>query len=142
MKRLTDSSTRKTLEANSNAIASKIKEEIKLQGEFRAAWGRARWPLLVQARGWGDIMPTKGEFFRQPQVSTSLDFQIYAATWYDKRELGYYDYVSGGRGGGGAIEGGGLAVGGGMCGGRSDGGNCSTTTPRMNYSTPGCGGSG
>jgi hypothetical protein len=48
MKRLTDSSTRKTLEVNSNSIASKVKEEIRLQDEFRAAWGRARWPLLVR----------------------------------------------------------------------------------------------
>jgi hypothetical protein len=88
------------------------------------------------------MMPTKGEFFRQPQVSTSLAFPIYAATWYDKRELGYYDYVSGGRGGGGAIEGGGLAVGGGMCGGKFDGGNCSTKAPSVNHYTPGCGGGG
>lgn len=54
-------------------------------------------------RGWGDIVPTKEKFLRQPQGSTSLDFPIYSATWYDKRTLGYYDYVSGGRCGCGVI---------------------------------------
>ncbi|KAF4634273.1 hypothetical protein G7Y89_g3830 [Cudoniella acicularis] len=113
MKRLTDPSTRKTLEANRNTVISQIQQDIKVQDGFRCAWGRGRWPLLVQARGWGYITPTKGEFYREPQASTSLDFPIYAATWYDQNELGYYDYVSGGRGGGSAIEGGGLPVGGG-----------------------------
>jgi hypothetical protein len=96
----------------------------------------------VQARGWGQLMPTNGAFRREPQGSKSLDFPIYAATWYDKKELGYYDYVSGGRGRGGAIEGGGLPLGGGMCGGRFDGGNCSSVTPTTNYNNPGCAGGG
>ncbi|KAN0101525.1 hypothetical protein V8E51_012035 [Hyaloscypha variabilis] len=142
LKRFADSSKRNTYEANRKAVAARIKDEIRLQDEFRAAWGRKRWPLLVQARGWGDMVPTKGQFRREPQGSTSLDFPIYAATWYDRKELGYYDYVSGGRGGAGAIDGGGLAVGGGMCGGRFDGGNCSTVVPRSNYNTPGCAGGG
>lgn len=142
MKRLTDSSNRKTLEANRGAVARSIKEQIRLQDEFRAAWGRNRWTLLVQARGWGYTKPTMGHVRREPQGSTSLDFPIYAATWYDKKELGYYDYVSGGRGGGGTIEGGGLPLGGGMCGGRFDGGNCSAVVPMSSYSNPGCSGGG
>jgi hypothetical protein len=141
MKRLTNSSNRKSLEDNFQALTSKINEEIRLQNEFRSAWGQAEMAIVVQARGWGDMVPTKGQFPRQPQGSTSLGFALYAATWYDKKKLGYYDYVSGGRGGD-AIEGGGLAMGGGMCGGRFDGGNCSTSSPKPNYSAPGCGGSG
>jgi hypothetical protein len=112
------------LEASQLGMASMIKYDIKTHEEDRQSWGRQRWPLLVAARGWGDPRVTAGKSVRPPQRTTSLDFPIFAATWYDNKELGYYNYISGGLGGGGGIEGGGLRVGGGMCAGRFDGGNC------------------
>jgi len=63
---------------------------------------------------------------------------MYAATWYDLKPLGFYDYVSGGDGSG-VIKGGGASLGGGMCGGKFDGGNCVALPPSNNnfYDTSG-----
>jgi hypothetical protein len=97
-----------------NSVVAHISRRIRSHAEARQSWGRERWPLLVAARGWGDPTVTHGKFVRPPQGTAKLNFPIYAATWYDEKQLGYYDYVTGGKGGGGAIEGGGVRVGGGM----------------------------
>jgi Glycine-rich domain-containing protein-like len=112
------------LEGNQRGLAGIIQRDLKYQEEERQAWGRQRWPFLVAARGWGDPRVTEGKWVRPAQGTTSLDFPIYAATSYDNKELGYYNYISGGREGGGGIEGGGIRLGGAMCAGKFDGGNC------------------
>jgi hypothetical protein len=63
---------------------------------------------------------TAGQFTRQLQGTGEVNFPMYAATRYDQKPLGYYDYVFGGKGGG--IYGGGARVGGSMCAGKFDGG--------------------
>lgn len=117
-----------------------IMEEMRYQTEERQAWGRQRWPLLVAARWWGDPRVTAGQWVRPPQGTASLDFPIYAATWYDNKELGYYNYITGGRDGGARIEGGGIRVGGAMCAGRFDGGNCVAAVIREPSNNSGGGG--
>ncbi|CAK7201594.1 hypothetical protein SEUCBS139899_004302 [Sporothrix eucalyptigena] len=114
------------LEANRERAAVRaqnIQREARLAREM---WGRERWPLLVKARGWGDPKVTAGEWVRPSQGSNSLSFPIYAATWYDDKQLGYHSYIRGGRSATGAltVESGGLVAGGGQCGGHFDGGNC------------------
>ncbi|KAF8848217.1 hypothetical protein BDZ45DRAFT_810936 [Acephala macrosclerotiorum] len=96
--------------------AIRIKDRLRTRREFKEMWGRARWPLLCAARGWGDPNVTEGKWRHLAQGSNKLDFMIYAATWYANKELGYYDYANG------KVAGGGLAVGGGMCAGNFDGG--------------------
>ena len=133
---------RSSLQTNQAASAKRIQEKISEHQIERQAWGRERWPLLVAARGWGDPRVTEGKWVRPPQGTASLDFPIYPATWYDNKELGYYDYVFGGREGGGGIEGGGVRVGGAMCAGRFDGGNCVAVVKVHSYSPAGCSGGG
>ena len=91
--------------------------------------------------GMCDMMPTKDSFVGGHKPATAWTFR-YTVYWYDKKELGCYDYVSGGRGGGGAIEGGGLPLGTEMCGGSYDGGHCSMATANVSYSNVGCAGGG
>ena len=57
---------------------------------------------------------------RPLQGMTELPFPVFAATWYEEKAFGYYNYF--GRG----VEGGGMSVWGGMCGVKFDGENCST----------------
>jgi hypothetical protein len=107
-------------------VATKIRysEEIRTSSyphELVQVWGRQRWPLLCAARGWGDATVTHGQFKRPPAGSTELPFPVYAATWYENRDLDYYNYLNA-RG----VEGGGMRVGGGMRGARFDGGNCAS----------------
>jgi hypothetical protein len=110
---------------------------IGAQRLLRNKWGRERWPLLCHARGWGDDRVTEGKFKRPPQGTMELPFLVFAATWYEDKSLGYYNYFTG-RG----VEGGGMRVGGGMCGAIFDGGNC-TPTPVVNNSSAGmCSGGG
>jgi hypothetical protein len=104
-----------------------------ISDEREAGMWRQRWPLLVAAKGWG-------EWVRPPQGTASLDFPVYAATWYDDKALGYYNYITGGRDGGAGMEGGGIRVGGAMCAGRFDGGNCVAAVIRESSNNNGGGG--
>jgi hypothetical protein len=126
--------SRSKLVAMQESMAKSIQYEIRHHDVKKEDWGRKRWLLLVAARGWGDPTVTEGKFERPPQGTTSLQFPIFAATWYDNKELGYYNYVSGWRGDGGGVEGGGVRVGGGMCAGRFDGGNCVAYIPEQSVS--------
>jgi hypothetical protein len=94
-------------------------ELISEERVLRDKWGRQRWPLLCHARGWGDNRVTEGKFKRPPQGTMELPFPVFAATWYENKSLGYYNYFTG-KG----VEGGGMRVGGGMCGAIFNGGNC------------------
>jgi len=70
-----------------------------------------------------------------------VGFPVYKAARYDTKQLGYYDYVTGGSRRDGKIEGGGENMGAGLCGGLFDRGNCvaAIVYPSNN---PGCGGGG
>ena len=114
-------------------LTSAIEQDMYWYPAQREAWGRERWPLLVAARGWGDPRVTAGAWVRPPQGTASLDFPIFAATWYDNKDLGYYNYITGGPDGGGGITGGGVRLGGAMCAGRFDGGNCVAARARYTY---------
>jgi hypothetical protein len=135
-----DMGSRGKLLSNQKSQAASINLRIQRHREDREGWGRRRWPLLVAARGWGDLRVTEGQWVRPFQGSTSLDFPIYAATWYDRRDLGYYNYITGGKNHNGGIDGGGLRVGGGMCAGRFDGGNCVAVVYRDSDNNAGGGG--
>jgi hypothetical protein len=136
---------RSSTKANRASTEKRVETLQRWAREKREEWGRERWPLLVRARGWGDPAVTAGRWKRPPQGTNELNFPIYAATWYDNKQLGYYDYVRGGRAGPGAVEGGGLPLGGGQCGGRFDGGNCVAPVihkPTVYFGGPSCGGGG
>jgi hypothetical protein len=122
-----DDKLRQQLQSSANHAARSVREMHKHHQECREGWGRQRWPLLVAVRGWGDPTVPKGAYRRAPQGTREVNFPIYAATWYDQKPLGYYDYVFGGKGG--VIYGGGARVGGGMCAGKFDGGNCVAPPP-------------
>jgi hypothetical protein len=134
------------LRSESDADANLVQQMQQTHQTFREGWGRLRWPLLVAARGWGDPSTPDGQYTRPPQGTLEVDFPMYAATWYDAKPLGYYDYVFGD--GGGVIRGGGARVGGGMCAGKLDGGNCAVPPPPppppppVQYTPSGCGGCG
>jgi len=112
---------------NRNIIITQIRIAQSWQGG-RPATGRKRWPLLVAARGWGDPRPTLGAYNRPSQGTQTVNFPMYAATWYDRKPIGFYDYLSGGDGVG-FFSGGGAGLGGGMCAGKFDGGNCVAPPP-------------
>lgn len=137
-----DRSQHATLLANRSGQEAVFRQIVRNSDELRAIWGRQRWPLLVAARGFGDPSVTAGAYVRPSQGSPELAFPIYPATWYDDKQMGYYDYVKGGKTGSGAIEGGGVRVGGAMCGGKFDGGNCAATLTVPRSTSAGCGGGG
>jgi Glycine-rich domain-containing protein-like len=138
---ISDSGPRNKLSVDLNSSKARVTSTIQFHDEMRQAWGRNRWPLLCAARGFGDATVTEGKFRRPPQGTATLDFPVYAATWYDNKQLGYYDYVTGGRRRDGKIDGGGIRMGAAMCGGRFDGGNCVARIIRPN-NNPGCSGGG
>jgi hypothetical protein len=128
------------LRRESDADAKLVQRMQGAHKKSREDWGRLRWPLLVAARGWGDPSTPDGRYTRPPQGTLEVDFPMYAATWYDAKPLGYYDYVFGDRGG--VIYGGGARVGGGMCAGKLDGGNCAVPPPPPTFSPSACSGGG
>lgn len=135
-----DHKPRQTLQSARDHAARSVRDLHKHHDECRQGWGRQRWPLLVAARGWGSHDVTLGQINRPPQGTETVEFPLYAATWYDKKPLGYYDYVFGGKGG--VIYGGGARVGGGMCAGKFDGGNCVAPPPPRYSDNSNSGGGG
>jgi hypothetical protein len=123
----TDMNQESRLISKRTQVFSQKDKLISEERELRKKWGRERWPLLCHARGWGDDRVTEGKFKRPPQGTMELPFPVFAATWYENKSLGYYNYITG-RG----VEGGGMRVGGGMCGAKFDGGNCSPK-PHVRY---------
>jgi hypothetical protein len=126
-----DDKPREQLQNSAAHAAREVRAIHKYHQQIRESWGRARWRLLVAERGWGDPTDTNGAYPRTLQGTQEVNFPMYAATWYDQKLLGYYDYVFGGKGG--CIYGGGARVGGGMCAGKFDGGNCVALPPRRRH---------
>lgn len=91
MKRLVkaavDSGPRRSAISNRDGRIRKIPNEMRHHEKMRQAWGRARWPLLVAARSFGDPTMTQGKYVRPPQGTADLNFPVYPATWYDNKQL-------------------------------------------------------